>query len=207
MIDTKLHTSFVPKKTLVEKEAYASRAPLNLLLAVGVIVFFMTVAVGVGVYLYKIYVTKKTQEVKTALETMQKEFDPSVILTLKSFDKKMKEAQKLLDEHTDPIPVMAMIGESTLYSVQLTDFKYSFSKEAGADITVNGVAKSYESIINQTDAYSQSKTLKNVKMSGLKKGESFDIGFVMSATVEPSLLLYKNTLSSPGTKADVGAQQ
>ncbi|MBI2120739.1 MAG: hypothetical protein HYT94_03910, partial [Parcubacteria group bacterium] len=58
-MDTRLRTSFIPKKALVLKSAPGGgRVSINLFLSLGVIIFFLTLALAGGAYLYKVLIQK-----------------------------------------------------------------------------------------------------------------------------------------------------
>jgi len=195
MVDTRLRTSFVPKKTLMAKDDRLTPASVNIILSVGTIIFFMTLAVAAGVFLYKLYVDKTVAGEKGQLDQAQKAFEPEIILDMKTLDQRLIAAKDVLDTHFTVLPIFKLLSESTLQSVQLTSFKMLASRGGGASVSVGGIAKRYPSIVNQTDAFATQTGFKNPSLSGVILEEDGSIKFDMSTDIDPSVLLYRSAVT------------
>jgi len=192
MVDTRLRTSFVPKKNLVTQQDTGFHASINLFLSIGVIIFFMTVAVSGGVYLYKIYLEQQTVSAGKRLEEAKKAFDPSLIVEVKKLDNRMIVAKSVLDTHTVVTPVFEMLSRATLQSIRFTDFKLQMDKTTGATLSLAGQAMTYASIANQSDSFASEEMVKNPIFSDLNLNEKEGgVQFKFSAEIDPEAVLYK----------------
>lgn len=203
MVDTRLRTSFVPKKTLMAKDDRLATPSVNIILSIGTIIFFMTLAVAAGVLLYKLYVDKTVAGEKVQLEQAQKAFDPAIILDMKMLDERLITAKEILETHFTVLPIFKLLSDSTLQSVQLTNFKMSASRGGAMNVSVSGVAKRYPSVVNQTDAFAAQTGFKNASLSGVTLEDDGSIKFNMTTDIDPSLVLYRSIVAAlvPDTTA------
>jgi len=190
-MDTKLRTSFVPKKTLLAREESRGPASINLFLSIGLIIFFMTLATGAGVYLYKAYVEKQIADQGVKLQQAQQAFEPSLVSDVKLLDEKLIAAKTLLDSHIAASHVFDMLSSDTLQNVRFTTFKYAFDKKSGVTIAMDGETQDYSSIALQSDAFAEEKQIKSADFSGFNPNDKGGVKFAVTANIDPTSVLYK----------------
>jgi len=190
-MDTKLRTSFVPKKTLLAREDSRGPASINLFMSIGLIIFFMTLATGAGVYLYKTYVEKQIVDQGVKLQQAQQAFEPSLVSDVKLLDQKLIAAKTLLSSHIASSRIFDMLSVDTLQNVRFTNFKYSFDKVTGVTIAMDGETQDYSSIALQSDAFAEETQIKSADFSGFNPNDKGGVKFAVTAVVDPSSILYK----------------
>jgi len=104
-----------------------------------------------------------------------------------------------------PSVIFTLLENNTLSSVRFTGFEYSVNSSGIAALTLTGETLDFSSIALQADAFSASKALRNVLFSDINvQPATGHITFKVQATIEPSLLLFSNTLTAGKTSGGSG---
>jgi hypothetical protein len=178
-MENQFTTTFIPKKPMVpdsgSDNAPVSR-PVGLLSSISLVLFFITLALGAGVYVWE-----KVAAAAASVTLVQKEFEPQYIAQLQSLDKQLRNANILIKNHTVTSPLFDLLEYSTLKQVQFGKFDYSVDDTKGVQVKMSGTADSYQSIAQQSDVLGSSTFLKNVIFSNFfltPQGKvSFDLSF------------------------------
>lgn len=198
-MDTRFRTSFVPKKALAIKEtAPHGGSSVHLFLALGAIIFFLTLAVSTGLYLYKTLLNKAIEEKSVALENAKKAFEMSFIIDAKRLDARIKAARQILATHRRITPVFEALSELTLQTVRYKSLTYSNAPGTQSLLSMEGEAKGYASVALQSDAFAQSGKIENLIFTDVRPGSGpgGGVSFRFSGLVRPDMTLYSNTLPS-----------
>lgn len=191
-MDTRLRTSFIPKKTLILKsEAGGGRVSINLFLSFGTIVFFLMIALAGGVYLYKVVIQKKITEEGVALEKAKKAFEPSLIADVKRLDNRITTAKTILAHHVVALPVFDLLEALTLKTVRFTSLNYTNAKNGSPTIQLNGEAKSYASVALLSDSFAGDERIKNPVFSNLNLNETGGVKFSFQSSLDPSMFSFQ----------------
>lgn len=185
-MENQFETSFIPQQPILRVEGVSrSSEPLNLALILALIVFFVTLAVSVGAYLYRAQIDKRVYEKSQILQEAEKDFDIDQITVYKNIDSRLSLAKKLVDEHVISSAIFDILESSVAQNIGLTSL--SFLKDTkGNTIVVNGEAPSYAAVYFQLESWrALSPKIKNVEISGMSLDEKsgivafgvkFDIG-------------------------------
>jgi hypothetical protein len=191
-MDTRLRTSFIPKKTLILKsEAGGGRVSINLFLSFGMIVFFLMIALSAGVYLYKVVIQKKITQEGAELEKARKAFEPSLIADVKRLDNRITTARIVLDNHIVALPIFDLLETLTLKTVRFTKFDYKNAKSGPPTIQLDGEAKGYSSVALLSDSFAGDERIKNPAFSNLNLNETGGVKFSFQASLDPSMVVFK----------------
>lgn len=191
-MDTRLRTSFIPKKTLILKnESGGSRVSINLFLSLGMIIFFLMLASSAGVYLYKVVLVKKINEEGLALEKAKNAFEPSFLVTVKRLDNRLNTAKTVLGNHVVAVPVFDLLEVLTLKTVRFTKFDYKNEKSGFPTLKLAGEAKSYASVALLSDSFAGDERIKNPVFSDIDLNETGGVKFSFHASLDPSMILFK----------------
>jgi hypothetical protein len=191
-MDTRLRTSFIPKKTLILKsESAGGRISINLFLSLGMIIFFLTMALAAGVYLYKIVIQKKITAEGIALEKARKAFEPSLIADVKRLDNRITTGKTILENHVVVLPVFDMLEALTLKTVRFASFDYKNTKGGAPTIKLEGEAQSYSSVALLSDSFAEDARIKNPVFSNLNLSEAGGVKFSFQASLDPGMISFK----------------
>src|SRR3990167_10848325 len=95
------NTSFIPKKSPVVDERIQKRRTIDLFFLISMVIFLITLAFAMGVFLYENYLTGSIEESKIMLEKEKENFDMETIRQLIKLDNRLRVAEMLLGGHID----------------------------------------------------------------------------------------------------------
>ncbi|MEN9560855.1 MAG: hypothetical protein RIQ56_128, partial [Candidatus Parcubacteria bacterium] len=104
-MESPISSSFIPHdaaKTTQRSVRSDSGGLSELLLLLGIVLFVASAALGVGVFLYKQYVTTASTAKLQALERAKAAFEPSLIQQLTKLDDRMHAGNLILSTHIAP---------------------------------------------------------------------------------------------------------
>lgn len=168
----------------------------GLVTLLAVLVFVASLVSAGAVFGYQELLNRSLVAKKDSLAKYQAAYDLSTIQTLARFDSRITEARTLLTQHTAASGVFFFLSQQTLEQVQFKDFEYTLQNDGTAKIQLQGVANSFNTVALQSDQFGASKVLKDVIFSDLAIGEGGDVTFSVSATVDPSIILYSKNLNA-----------
>lgn len=192
-MDTKLRTSFIPKKALMLKnETGGRRLSVNLFFSLGVIVFSLMVLVAVGAFLYKTIIQKQIAQSEITLEESRKAFEIPLIAQIKRLDSRISVSQTLLKNHIVVLPVFDALESLTLKTVRFNTLAYQLPDKGTPTITMNGEAAGYPSVALQSDSFGEDERVRNPIFSNLGLNEKGSgVKFSFKADIDPSIVSYQ----------------
>lgn len=196
-MDKEFQTSFVPKKTIVEREPKRGRGGLGGIINLVALIIFIASLIGAGgVYFYRSSLQSTIDGYKESLARARAAFEPSLITKLQVLDKRMRSATGILGSHVAVSPIFSLLGEITLPTVRYSDFAYEFNKQNSnlVDIKITGQAKGYNYIALQADLFAQNKFIKNPIFSNFTLDQLGNIAFNLTFSVDKSLVVYESFL-------------
>ncbi len=189
-MENQFETSFIPQQPILKVEgASRSGEPMNLALVLALIIFFVTIAVAVGVYLYRAQIEKRVYEKSQILQAAEKDFDIDQITVYKHIDSRLSLAKKLVDEHMISSAIFDILESSVAQNIGLTSL--AFTKDIGGDsISLTGEAPSYAAVYFQLESWrAMHAKIKNVEISGMTLNErSSIVTFSVKLTIAPEYL-------------------
>lgn len=196
-MDKEFQTSFVPKKTILEKEpARAGGTASGLINLVALIIFIASILAAGAAYFYRSSIEARVVEYKDSLQRARNAFEPTLITELQTLDKRMRAATEILDGHIAVSPIFELLGAITLPTVRYSDFSYEFNPENPnlVDIKITGEAKGYNYIALQADLFGEDKFIKNPIFSDFTLDQQGNVDFTLTFSVDKSLVLYESFL-------------
>lgn len=210
--------SFIPKKPLTKRTERARR-PVGILLSVSLVIFFGTLAVYGGLYLYNMSLNSTLKEKTKEFEVERKKADPSsAVEEGERLQTKINEVKKLLNNHIALSNIFSVLEGLTLKSVVLSDLsveredlkddnvnaglgdKKQTASIPGFVIKTKGTVSSYASLAFQSDVLKEEiKKDKRIVGFVIEKPTldgNGNVSFNLSMIVPEQVLLYKNTIKS-----------
>jgi hypothetical protein len=188
-------TSFIPKKTVVEERASAPRS-YGLFAIIAVIVFLtMVVSVG-GLYLFKGITEKNIVKMENDLNLAKNRFEPSKIVQLQVYDKRLRSATDILSRHVAISPIFKALQDITMKTVRYTKFNYSLGAEQNpkVEVKMSGEGIGYKAIALQSDLFSQNKYFIDPIFYNLSLDGKGNVLFDLDFSVEPSFVDYQEVI-------------
>ena len=177
-----------------------------MLLTASIIVAAIAILAAGGVFFYTQYLESNLSEKSQQLAQAQAAFDPEIIDELQQIDARINAVGNILNDHTAVTPVLAVVEDITLESVQLTSLVI-MSPEAVAnnqrrddsgsphvEVSIIGVARDYAAVALQSQALSENEAIQKPVLSGFALNDQGNVEFVISFSLPPEYMDYENTL-------------
>ena len=127
---------------------------------------FLSIAASGGVMWYRTSISAAIDKDLTALEKTETLLDQELLNNVRSLDSKITISQSILGRHYSVAYVLDKLAGSTTPNVQFDSFTFKNDKD-GKTIQIDGFAKDYASIAEQSRGFSESAIFKNHLFSGL----------------------------------------
>ena len=184
--------SFIPKQSLAAAAGRGGGMGLFFLMAI--IIFTLSIVSAGAAFGYKQILNNTIADKDASLRKAEGAFNPGTIQDLLRLDNRLTQARVLLQKHVAPSAILYFLSTITLERVQLNSFEMGLNNNGSASLSVSGSADSFSSVALQSDQFGATKLLKDVIFSGISVNETGKVGFTVNATVDPSLLLYSNSI-------------
>jgi hypothetical protein len=204
-METKVPTSFIPKKPINSESSGHTGAGIFSLLAF--IIFLCALVLSGGVFVYRIAVQKNIELLKANLKKSEQTFDTDFINTVVRLNTRIETAKLLLHKHIAITPVFDLLEQNTLSTVTFRDFHLTPGTNDKFTVIMKGVAKDYNSIALQSDVFGKSKYLRDVIFADLNPDTSGNIGFTFKATIDGKLVSFEDVFNSTQSQQQPQAQQ
>lgn len=188
-------SSFIPKKPLVPTQGADRHTHVSIFSILTVIIFIASIAAAAGCFVWVRMLEQKVEESKMVLQQTRESFDPRLIDELKRVNTRIDVAKELMQKHIAISNFFDVIESFTLRSVRFKNFQYDFEPDSNMiKLSMNGEGESFSSIALQSDVLNKTNALTNPILTNLALGDRGRVTFNLTAGVDPSLLLYKDTL-------------
>lgn len=190
-MDSKFQQSFIPRESLGGGASFGPRPGLGIFALIAIIIFLISTGAFGITYLYKQSVIKEISKLDADLARMREIFQPATVAEFKKLNNRLAAADKLINNHTTLSPIFDVLEKETLKSIYFSSFSLTKGEE-GFSLDLKGVAKNFNSVALQSDAFGKNQSIKNPIFSNLNLDEKGNVVFSVTASVDPALLLYKD---------------
>lgn len=158
-------SSFIPKSGVRTIRKTGATRRIYLLAYISYIVFFTTLFVVVGVYVYSITVNRSLSAVQNQLTTERQRFAVSEVEQIWQLDSRIKEAERILNESTAPSRIFSDIETIVASNIHFTGVSYELLPSQQFELELTGSADDFNEILAQRDLLKDSAILKNAVVS------------------------------------------
>lgn len=181
-------TTFIPQGASIAPRP--AQKTVGVFTIISIIVFIASV-LGLGVAIsYDRSLETQIIELDKLIGDYEDAFDRPLLEEIARVDKKIKSAREILAKHRSLATMFDFINKNTLHAIRFTAFGFEDGGEDGFVLTLQGVGRDYSSIALQSDAFVQTRRLKNVVFSNLRLNNDGTISFLLTAEIEAPLLAY-----------------
>lgn len=198
VMDNNFQTSFIPKKPLSEERIPVQRHT-SIFSFITTLLFLGSLASAGGMYFYNASLSQSLASKDASLKAAQNAFEPGFIAELKVLDKRITNANELLQNHIVVTPIFEALQKNTLKSIQYTKFSYTTPVNSGSQVEVhmNGRARDYTSIALESDKLNEIKEIHDPIFSNLTLDErTGTVTFDLIFNVDANLVRYTNHLDA-----------
>lgn len=191
-MDRTSQASFIPKKPASSSAAHGGR---GVVLALSFILFLVSSASAGIVYFWNKTLIAANDGIRADIENRKDQNYLEKIKDLKRLSQRIGEAKTILDSHISVSEVFDILEGNTLKSIRFNSLQFESSNDAdGAQITLNGSSRGYESIAYQSDVFSKARGLHGPVFSDLGVAANGEITFKLTARVDKSFINYGKLL-------------
>lgn len=202
-MDSQFKTSFIPRKPIETSVNLTSAAPgphhvgRTVFSLIGTFVFVGALAAYGATFAWQFKLNAQIAGQEESLRKTKEEFDERFVQDASRLNARIEEGGQILQNHVSPSSLYSLLEEYTLQTVSFANFSFEDNQDGTLTVRGAGDAVRYESIVLQSDAFGRSGFLRNVLFSGLAPAaDNSSIGFTFEATLDPRLVLYRNSLPS-----------
>lgn len=201
-----LQTSFTPRKSPIIGPSRLGMGThgVNLLAIFSLVIFTIAVGLSIAVFFYKSHFISVISDMDAELAKAKKSFEPTFIEEASRLNARISGTQELLNHHLALSPLFDVLEHKTLGSVRFQDFNFSVADEESPSISMTGQAKSFNAVALQSDVFGGETSFKDPVFSNFSLNDDGDVVFNFQTTIDPKLLLYRETIlgASGAEKAD-----
>lgn len=210
-------TSFIPKRPVSTESVSSSGGSrsgrsIGLLSIVTIVVIIGTVVAFVGVYLYQQTLQAQQTKLQQQISVAQNGLGSSFVSDMKRLSLRISGVNTLLTNHVVVSPIFAALQSTTLQTVQYKTFTYQFVTDPSTNaklvqVQISGIAKDYNTLALQSDAYAQSSLINEPVFSNLTvEDKSSLVDFKLVFTVNPNSLSYESFIQGKGAASATASQ-
>lgn len=195
--------SFIPKSGVKKVQRNRGARRIYLLAYICYIIFFSTLFVVVGVYLYAATVNRSLTTLKEQLSVEQQRFSVSDIEQVRLFDKRMREANRLLEESSAPSRIFSDVESIVASNIYFSSMNYELLPGRKFQIELVGRANNFNQLINQKDLIGNSEILRDATITAYDYGLGSEgnlsgaasLAFTFADTRDLSIISYKPNIT------------
>jgi hypothetical protein len=192
-------TSFMPKKPISQDIAKKDKGA-NIFTVISIFILIGVIVISVLIYLWFQKTTAELSTLKEQIKLTQERFDPTTLENLKSLDRKINNADKLLSNHLILSPIFKnVLNSNTLKKIQYTNFSYT---KTGAgqtsliSINLEGKAETLPYVALQSKKLAENRYIQNIIFSDIVTNKDNSVTFNLSFDINPDLVLFSKVVKT-----------
>lgn len=194
-METGIKASFIPQAPVTSAPRQKQRGGHDFLFLVALVIFVASVTLAVGVFLYDQFLNRSAASKQSSLERAKSEFDPALIAQLSRLDDRMRAGDEILGAHSAPTSLFHLLEQLTLQTVSFSNLDFSAEESGNARISMQGLAKSVNSIALQADLLSKSGFVTNPIFSNINR-EIGGVRFNFTAHINEDALRFVSLIDA-----------
>ncbi|HEY1041157.1 MAG TPA: hypothetical protein VGE63_00320 [Candidatus Paceibacterota bacterium] len=127
---------------------------------------FISVAVSGGILWYRTSISQAIDRDLLLLEKAETTLDQTLLQEVRNLDNRIAISQRIMDRHYSVAYVLDMLGKETTPSVQFESFRFG-QEEGNYVMQLDGFAKNYTAIAEQSRSFSETAYFKDHLFSGI----------------------------------------
>lgn len=181
-------SSFIPKETITGKTSISSdRSILSFL---GVLLLIISILASVGLFVYKGMLGGELESLKSDLALAESAIDKKAVEEITVFNRKINLIKEILGRHQASSNFLTILSSTTVSGVGFKEFRYNHLATGVLEVMLRGEASNYKALALQENILSNTKEIKSSKFSNLLLVEGNKVGFELSLTIDPSVVIY-----------------
>lgn len=203
-------SSFIPKETSgAVPSRIKRRRTFHVFGFLASVLLIGSLALAAGTYFYKKTAEKARDNTQEELRLLKDQFDEKQVAEVRQFDRQLKAAEFLLNNHIAPTKIFTVLERSTKQRVQFMDFGLEYDPSFDVTVSLSGGTEEFMTVALQALQFGSEPLLRDALFSEVSSEganieavenpvsdvEDHEVTFAVSGTVAPSLLLYDGIYS------------
>ena len=165
-------TSFIPQQPLLRVEGVEKRKePVNFALMLAFVVFFVSLVVAGGVFLYDRKVDERILAKQNELEALESSLDSAKIDEYKQVDTRIAVARALLRDHAVFSVVLDFLEQYTPKDIGFLTMDYLVNEKDEVELKLRGVGPNFQSVYFQLRVWQESMKGQGSIITSARVGE------------------------------------
>jgi hypothetical protein len=200
-MDTKLQTSFIPKKPLMPTTGLRHTKHVSFFSILVILIFIFSI-LGAGlVFAYQKYLGSRIASMQKSLEAAERSLDANLIGEWVRLDKRVESTKDLLHTHIAFSNFLDLLETMTMRDVYFKNFGYTLTNNGRVAIAMDGEASSFATVALQSDEFAKnSKVMTNQLFSNIDLTQTGNVVFRFTATLDPSVVSYEKLIMGQGAE-------
>lgn len=177
-------TTFIPKTTFA-KIPYRPRG-LGWFNFLAFILFIAALLLSLGLFFYRGLLQGQIDSLSITLKKVESEFEPALLIELQNTARGIREAKNLLGKHTAVSRLFEFLEENTISDVHFSNFSYQEGR-----VSLNGTARSYTALAEQSLVFEKSRLIKDVSFADFNLSPEGFVNFKAEFEVSNELISYQ----------------
>ena len=164
---------------------------ISVLYVIASIIFIVILGLIAAVFIAERSLRKDIDGLNVKLVNARNSFELGTIAFLKEVSSRTRMANGLLNKHVAISPFFEELGGATFVTVSFSTLSAKITDTQEMDISLDGIASSYNSLILQKDLLTNIPFLTKAKFSNFALDDEGRVGFSFEGSVAPRVIDYK----------------
>lgn len=198
-------TSFVPKQP-VAPSSRQQKSGMNVFFIIGGVIAIISLLLAAAVFGYEIYLKNARDQKSMSLAEAQKAVNLDTVEEFIRLKNRLNTVETLLNQHIGLSEFFDTLEARTLQTVRFSGLTVVVEDDRSAEISMDGVARSFNALAAQSSAIAAEKRIKRAIFSDISVNTNGTVGFTLTATLDPRLITSGEVLPGiPDTPANLPA--
>lgn len=161
---------------------------MNVFFIIGGVIAIISVVLAGGAFAYELYLKNARDQKSAALTEAQKSVDLDTVEEFIRLKNRLSTVETLLNQHVGLSEFFDTLEARTLQTVRFSGLTVTVEDDRSAEITMEGVARSFNALAAQSSAIAAEKRIKRAIFSDITVNKNGTVGFMLAATLDPRLI-------------------
>lgn len=155
---------------------------------IGGVIAIISVILAAAVFGYELYLKNARDQKSASLTEAQKAVNVDTVEEFIRLKNRLNTVETLLNQHVGLSEFFDTLEARTLQTVRFSGLSVVVEDDRSAEITMEGVARSFNALAAQSSAVAAEKRIKRAIFSDISVKANGTVAFTLTATLDPRLI-------------------
>ena len=161
---------------------------MNVFFIIGGNIAIISLLLAAAVFGYELYLKNARDQKSVALSEAQKAVNLDTVEEFIRLKNRLSTVETLLNQHVGLSEFFDTLEARTLQTVRFSGLTIVVEDDRSAEISMDGVARSFNALAAQSSAIAAEKRIKRAIFSDISVNTNGTVGFTLTATLDPRLI-------------------